>query len=260
MRAAAEVAVAGAAGGEAGGGGELGEFGEGLGDGRGEVGAEVGGVVGLGDDLVDQAGRGQRGGRDALGAGELRGVVAVAVDDGGCAFGRQRGEPGVLGGDHPVGGQQGERAAAAALAEQDGEDGRAQADQGGQAVGDLQCHAVEFGLDGEFRADGVDHGEQRHAQLLGQFGLAAYGPQVGGGEGEFGQVGAGALLGDDHHRPSADQGQGPDECAVAVQGDEQLGSVVQQFARREPLGAAAAEYRIPGVLGGGGRGGRGRSG
>jgi hypothetical protein len=73
---------------------------------------------GLWDHAVDDALRGEVGGTDALERGQLRGVLGVPVDDGAGALGRQGSEPGVLGGKHTVGGQQGQRGAAGSLPEQ----------------------------------------------------------------------------------------------------------------------------------------------
>ena len=84
------------------------------------------------------------------------------------ALGRQRREPGVLGGDHPVGGQEGQRAAAVALAEHQAQGRRGQGDELGQAAGDLAGQAAVLGLGRQGGALGVDHGDQRQAQLGGE--------------------------------------------------------------------------------------------
>ena len=89
-----------------------------------EVAAEPARVCGrLGDHLVDDAVGGEVGGTDALAGGEFWGVAGVAVDDGAGAFGRQRGEPGVLGGQDAVSGQQGQCRAAGSLPEQERDGG-----------------------------------------------------------------------------------------------------------------------------------------
>ena len=89
-----------------------------------EVAAEPAGVCGrLGDHLVDDAVDGEVGGSDALAGGELRGVAGAAVDDGAGAFGRQRGEPGVLGGQDAIGGQEGQGRGACSLPEQERDGG-----------------------------------------------------------------------------------------------------------------------------------------
>ena len=106
-----------------------------------EVAAE--GAAGrLRDHTVDDAEGGEVGGADALLGGEFRGVAAVAVDDGAGPFRGQRGQPGVLGGEGAVGGQEGQGRAAGSLPEQQRDGGPPVRDEVGQAEGDFGGQTV----------------------------------------------------------------------------------------------------------------------
>ena len=104
----------------------------------------------------------------ALGAGHVGCVVEVAVHDRARTLRRQRRQPAVLGGDHPVGRQQRERAAAVALTEQQAQGRRVEGDQVGEAAGDLAGQPALLGLHRQRGAGGVDHGHQRQVQLGGE--------------------------------------------------------------------------------------------
>jgi len=79
--------------------------GEGCGDCAGVVADIVGGVRWFGDNLVRDAFGEEVVDSDVLPGGQVGGVMVIAVDDGAGAFQRERGEPGVLGGDDAVGGE-----------------------------------------------------------------------------------------------------------------------------------------------------------
>lgn len=74
----------------------------------------------------------------------------------------------MFGGQRAVGGQQGERRAARALAEQQADHRDRQRAQLGHAAGDLPGQRALFGGPAEQRAVGVDDGEQRQAQFGGE--------------------------------------------------------------------------------------------
>jgi hypothetical protein len=127
-----------------------------------EVAAEPAGVRGhLRDHAVDDAVGGQVGGTDALAGGQFRGVAGVAVDDGAGAFRCQRGQPGVLGGQDAVSGQQGQCRAAGSLPEQERDGGDREGGEVGQAAGDLAGQAVLLGPGRQLGAGRVDHRDQR---------------------------------------------------------------------------------------------------
>lgn len=88
----------------------------------------------------------------------------------------------MFGGDRPVGGQQGERGAARALAEQQADHGDGQRAQFGHATGDLPGQRALLGGLAEQRAVGVDHGEQRQAQFGGEPHAAPGGAQGAGAD------------------------------------------------------------------------------
>ena len=74
----------------------------------------------------------------------------------------------MLGGDGAVRGQEGQRPAAGSLSEQHGHRGGVEPDEVVQGAGDLAGQAAFLGLLGQGRAGGVDDGEQRQPELLGQ--------------------------------------------------------------------------------------------
>ena len=79
-------------------------------------------------------------------------------------FRRQRGQPAVQRGQHPVGGHHRQRRPAAALAEQHRHRRGVQRDEIGQAAGDLAGQAVLLGLGRQRRSGGVDDQHQRQLQ------------------------------------------------------------------------------------------------
>ena len=107
-------------------------------------------------------------GADPLRLRQLRGVCGVVVDDRARPLRWQRREPGVLGGDHAIRRHEGERASAAALAEQHGDARHGQPRHVGQAPGDLAGECALLGARGQVGARGVDHRDEREAELLGQ--------------------------------------------------------------------------------------------
>ena len=133
-----------------------------------ELGGLVGGVRALGHHAVDDPGPPQVGRPHALGLRHLPGVVDVAVHDRRRALRRQRAQPAVGRGQHPVGRHQRQRAAAGALAEQHRQRRRLEHHQVVQAAGDLPGQPALLGLPGQRGAGGVDEGDQRQPQLLGQ--------------------------------------------------------------------------------------------
>ncbi len=203
--------------------------------------------AGLGDDAVHDALAGEVEGPDALARGEFSGMRGVLVDDRAGALRRQRGEPGVLGGQHPVGGQQGQRAAAGAFPEQDRYGGRPQVDQRRDALGDLAGHAVLFGFRGEVGSWRVDHGDERDPELFGEEHAAPRQPQCGGA-----RRGPGAVLGDEHAGAPAGAGEREDQPGV-VQPHRVGGDGADQPGRARPARRTGAEHRLPGRLPGRGR-------
>jgi hypothetical protein len=218
-----------------------------------EVAAEPARVSGrFRDHQVDEAVGGEVGGTDALARGEFRGVtmvgVGVAVDDGAGAFWRQRGEPGVLGGQDAVGGQQGQCRRAGALSEQERDSGHREGDEVGQAAGDLGGQAVLLGPGGQLGARRVDHADQRQPEPGGQAGAAAGQPQRGRARG-----GSGAVVGDERARVAADAGQGHDQSGLA-QPDRVGGGQPDQVAGAGPVRFAGTQHRLPRRDGPGNRG------
>jgi hypothetical protein len=205
-----------------------------------EVAAEPLAVLGrFRDHEIDDAVGGEVGRTDALARGEFRGMVGVAVDDGAGAFWCQRGEPGVLGGQDAVGGQQGQRRGAGALPEQERDGGDREGDEVGQAAGDLAGQAVLLGLGGQFGARRVDHADQRQPEPGGQTGTAAGQPQRGRARGR-----PSAVVGDEHARAVADAGQGHDQSGAA-QRDRVGGGQPDQVAGAGPVRLAGAQHRFP---------------
>lgn len=74
----------------------------------------------------------------------------------------------MLGGDHPIGGQEGQCPAPVALAEHQAEGGGGEGDQVGETPGDLPGETAVLGLRGEGGASGVDDGDQRQLEVGGQ--------------------------------------------------------------------------------------------
>ena len=95
----------------------------------------------LRDHPVDDAVGGEFRGTDALARGQFRGVAGVAVDDGAGAFRRQRGEPGVLGGQDAVSGSR-PVPRRRALPEQERDGGDREGGEVGQAARDLAGQAA----------------------------------------------------------------------------------------------------------------------
>ena len=134
-------------------------------DRRGQPGGEldrfVGGVGMLRHDDVDDAGRQQVDRADALRGRQFGGVLGVAEHDRAGALRRQRREPAVQRGQHPVGGHHRQRGPAAALTEQHRHRRGVQGDQLSQAVRDLAGQAALFGLGRQRGPGGVDDQHQR---------------------------------------------------------------------------------------------------
>ena len=89
---------------------------------------------------------------------------------------------------HPVGGQQGQRSPAGALAEEQADGRGVEQDEVGQRAGDLAGQPALLGLLGQGGARGVDDGEQRQLELVGELHAAPRLAQAGRAE-----RGAGAL-------------------------------------------------------------------
>ena len=96
------------------------------------------------------------------------------------ALGRQRCQPAVLRRDDPIGGQQRQRAAACALAEQQAQGRRVERHEVGQASGDLAGQPALLGVLGQRGAGRVDDGEDGQPQFVGQPNSATSGAQAAG--------------------------------------------------------------------------------
>ena len=184
-------------------------------------------------------------GADVLGAGHLGGVLDVAVHDRAGALGRERREPGVLGGDHPVGGEERQRAAAVALAEHQAQRRRRQGRKVGQAARDLAGEAALLRLGRQGGARGVDDGDERQAQLDRQ-------PHAPPRLAQRARARAGWVLvwprrswPRKHAAGVAEPGERDQQPGVrlalagAVEGDDVGGGVPQQSAYAGPVGAGA---------------------
>ena len=127
----------------------------------GELVGFVGGVGMLRHDGVDDAGRQQVGRSDALCGRQLGRMRGVPEHDRAGAFRRQRRQPAVQRGQHPVGGHHRQGGPAAALTEQYRHGRGVQGDQLSQAVGDLAGQPTLFGLGRQRGAGRVDDQHQR---------------------------------------------------------------------------------------------------
>ena len=133
-------------------------------------------------------------------------------------------------------GQQRQRAAARALAEQHAQRRGVEHHQVGQAAGDLAGQPALLGLLGQRGAGGVDHGDQRQPQLGGQPHAAPRGPQRAGAERRLRGLAAPVLAEHDRRR-AAEPGQREEQPGVAL---ALAGAVQRHHVRRARAGAAAA--------------------
>jgi hypothetical protein len=127
-----------------------------------------GGVGEFGDDAVDDAVCKQFRGPYSLFGSHGRSVAGVVVEDRTGAFGRQRGEPPVLRGQDPVGGQECQCCTASTLSEKHRDGGHCECDHFGDAPCDMSGQSTFLGLPGQRGTGGVDDGDQGDPQLRGQ--------------------------------------------------------------------------------------------
>ena len=178
-------------------------------------------------------------------------MVDVAVHDHARALGRERREPGVLGGDDRRGREQGERSAAATLPEDHRQGRHGHRAHGADAPRDLAGDRTLLGLPGQLGPGRVDHGDQRQPELLGQRhrppGLAQSGrPHRAGG-----RLLAAVLADHDAGLP-VESGEDQQHRLVtlalvgAVEPDGRLAAVPHELAYAgAPLGPGAL-HRVPG--------------
>src|SRR6266545_2605302 len=243
----ADVAVAGEPGGEPVGSGSPAQCGEFVAEDRTDPAAEVLRLVGrvgmLGDDPVHDPVPAQVDRPYALGLRHLGGPVGRTVHDRACPLGRQRREPAVLRGDHPVRGQQRERTPAAALAQQQTQGRCVQRHQLGEAPCDLPRHAALLGFHRQRRTRCVDHRHQRQPELGGEPHAAPCLPQRSRPD-QLVALLAPAVLAQQHAGSAAEPGQREQQSRLrftlsgAVERDRVVGGDPQQ-------GSYARSPRIP---------------
>ena len=168
------------------------------------------------------------------------------------ALGRQRGEPGVLGGDHPVGRQERQRPAAVALAEHQAQGRSGERDELGQAAGDLAGEPAVLGIGGERGALGVDHRDQRQPELGGKAEAAPGLAQRPRSHRVVGRLAA-PVLAQEHARRLAEPRQRHQQPGVllalagAAERDDVGGGVPEQAAYAGTVRTAGPGDRVPRV-------------
>ena len=208
----------------------------------GEVGVAVGPAGRLLDQLLDDAHRVRVLGRALERLGRLVPFRCVPVEDGGAGLGADDAVPAVLEHEQPVADADGERAAGAALADDDADDGHVEAGHHLEADRDRLGLAALLGVDARVRARRVDEADHRPVEALREL----HQPQrlaipLGARHAEashhifFG--GATFLVAEDQHRLAVEAGEAADqrrvvgEGAIAVQLDpvgEELLHVVER--------------------------------
>src|SRR6266852_3326759 len=122
----------------------------------------------LGDDLVDDPKLQQVFGRDLERLGGPLPLARILPEDGGAALGGDDGVPGVLEHQYPVGESDGEGAARAALADDGGNDRRAERRHLHEIARDRLGLTALLGAEPGIRAGRVHQGDDGRAELLGQ--------------------------------------------------------------------------------------------
>jgi len=156
----------------------------------------------------------------------------------------------VLGRQHPVRGQQRERAATGALTEEEGDRGCLQGHQVREAARDLAREATFLGLHRECRAGGVDNRQQRQSQLGGEPHPAACLTQRPRTQRALRGLLATVLTQDDAGRPSeaGEREQQPRiglPLAGPVERDDVAGGVPEQAAYAGSVRSARPLDRLP---------------
>ena len=149
------------------------QFGEGGAEGGGE---ELGGGVpiflsaagGFWDDRVDELEIEQIAGGEAEGGGGEFCFAGVPPDDGGAGFGADDAVDGVFQHEDFVRDPEGEGTAGAAFADDDGDDGDAEAGHFPEVNGDRFSLAAFFGIDARIGTGGVKEAEDRTVELGGE--------------------------------------------------------------------------------------------
>src|SRR3954447_9686737 len=126
-------------------------------DGGGGVG--VGSAIGFGDDFVDDAEGQEIGGGDAHGLGSGSGLTGVVPEDAGTRLGAGHRVDGVFEHEHAVAQADGERAAAAPLTYDGGDDGHVDGEHSHEAGGDGLADAALLGLHTGAGAGSIYEGE-----------------------------------------------------------------------------------------------------
>src|SRR5229473_4129038 len=203
----------------------------------------------LGDDLVDDPELQQVFGRDLERLGGALPLARILPEDGGAALGGDDGVHGVLEHQYPVGESDGEGAARAALADDGGNDRRAERRHLHEIARDRLGLTALLGAEPGIRAGRVHQGDDGRTELLGQMHEAQrLAITLGVGHPEVAVqilLGVAALLVPDHHdahavepRPAAHQGGIVAEQPVAVQLDEVREHSAQVVERVRSLGVA----------------------
>ena len=173
--------------------------------------------------------------------------VGVAEDDRAGALRRQRRQPAVQRGQHPVGGHHRQRRPAAALTEQHRHRRGVQRDQLGQALGDLAGQPALLGLGRQRRAGGVDHQHQRQPQIGGQRHAATGLAQRSGPDRARRRH---PLLAEHHRGLTGEPGQRQQRGRrLALTGTRQQhpvgGAVPQQVPDTRPVRPSRRHHRVP---------------
>jgi hypothetical protein len=179
-------------------------------------------ACGFGNDFVDEVEREQVGGGHFEGGGGFGRVGLVLPEDGGAAFGRDDGVVGVFQNEHAIGDADAEGAAAAAFAEDDGDDGDVEGEHFAEVDGDGFGDVAFFRGDAGIGAGGVDEADDGQTKFVGDA-HEAKGLAVALGMGEA-EVVADVFLGvvaflvaDDHDAFVADAGKSAEEGAVVAE-------------------------------------------
>ncbi len=172
------------------------------------------------------------------------------MDDRRGSLGGQRGQPGVLGADHSVGGQDRQGAAAGALPEQDAQRGRREHDQVGEGPGDLAGQPALLGLLGQCRALGVDDRHQGQVEVGGQPDATTRHPQPTRSERLLECLAVSILTQDDARRPTeAGQRQQHSGVVLALSGPTQQQDVgraeFEQGLHARSVGATGQQDGVP---------------